>query len=267
MAPRRFSRTGERHLNPEAGLSVAGEPTDEACSLNAAMRLMIVHGIGDLIMPFVALKRLADDVRRRDASGPGCQLMTRRLALILWLLIGGTGVRAADLATLSAARWGMAATDLDRAFGDQLVRLPGRWDFGPFYADFTLPEIEVAGYAFRAFFQMERKTDRLGQILLERRGGKATPMVFDDVVRALSDHYGELAETSTGTRGIPTALRAIWRLPDLVVEASFFDFYTTGMFFEDPNTARNPLVPYYQRRRNNPRFLPRRALIRLHPPA
>jgi hypothetical protein len=196
--------------------------------------------------------------------------MARRLPviLILLLLIGWTGgVRAVGLDTLSAARWGMAAADLDRAFGKELVRLPGRWDFGPFYADLILPEVEVAGHPFRAFFQMERKTGGLGQILLERRSGKATPMVFDDVVRALSDRYGEMTETSAGMKGIPTSVRAIWRLPDLVVEASFFDFYTTGMFFEDPNTARNPLVPSYQRQRNNPRFLPRRALIRLHPPA
>jgi hypothetical protein len=173
----------------------------------------------------------------------------------------------ADLATLSAARWGMDAGELDRALGDSDTRLPGRWDFGRYYADSSVENVEVAGIPFRAFLQMDRKTGKLSQVLLERRGRQATPMVFEDIANALIGQFGEPAEnTNDGNAAVPSSVRLVWKLPDMTINASFFDFRTSAIFSEDPNVEPNPLVPYSERRRNNPRTLPRRALIRFNPP-
>jgi hypothetical protein len=184
------------------------------------------------------------------------------------ILLGSpAGARATDLETLMAAHWGMDAAGLDKALDSADQPLPGRWDFGRYYADRIVENVDVGGHAFRAFLQMDRGTDRLGQILLERRGRQAGPLVFEDIKQALTERFGEPEEDARqGDKALPTAIRVVWRMPELTVTASFFDFYTTGMFFEDPNSDRDPLTPYAERRRNNPRFLPRRALIRFNPP-
>ena len=194
--------------------------------------------------------------------------MSRLPAILTVLLLAATrGGLAADLDILREARWGMDAEALDEALGGADEPLPGRWDFGRYYAERIVEDVDVAGHRFRAFLQMDKATGRLGQILLERRGREATPMVFEDIADALTEQFGQPDESGPdGNKAVPTSVRLVWHLPDLTINASFFDFYTTGMFFEDPNTDRNPLVPYAERRRNNPRFLPRRALIRFGPP-
>ena len=174
---------------------------------------------------------------------------------------------ATDLATLSAVRWGMDADELDKALGSADSRLPGRWDFGRYYADTSVEDVEVAGLPFRAFLQMDRKSGKLAQILLERRGRQATPMVFEDIANALIGQFGQPDEDRRDDNiAVPASVRLIWKLPDMTINASFFDFRTSAIFSEDPNVEPNPLVPYSERRRNNPRTLPRRALIRLNPP-
>jgi hypothetical protein len=188
------------------------------------------------------------------------------LALAVALLLPATA-RGADLTVLSSARWGMNADELDKALGNAASRLPGRWDFGRYYADVSVEDVEVAGLPFRAFLQMDRQSGRLAQILLERRGRQASPMVFEDIADALTARFGEPAEERRdGSAAVPASVRLVWRLADMTINASFFDFRTSAIFSEDPNVRPNPLVPFAERQRNNPRFLPRRALIRFSPP-
>lgn len=189
------------------------------------------------------------------------------LAGVLLTLAAPAPAPAADLATLSAIRWGMDAAELDRALGDADSRLPGRWDFGRYYADSSVEDVEVAGLPFRAFLQMDRQSGKLAQVLLERRGQQATPMVFEDIANALIGQFGQPSENrSDGNAAVPSSVRLVWKLPDMKINASFFDFRTSAIFSEDPNVEPDPLVPYSERRRNNPRTLPRRALIRFNPP-
>jgi hypothetical protein len=189
------------------------------------------------------------------------------LALAAALLLPPATARGADLAVLSSARWGMNADELDKALGSAARRLPGRWDFGRYYADVSVEDVEVAGLPFRAFLQMDRQSGRLAQILLERRGWQASPMVFEDIADALTAQFGEPAEEMRdGSAAVPASVRLVWRLADMTINASFFDFRTSAIFSEDPNVRPNPLVPFAERQRNNPRFLPRRALIRFSPP-
>ena len=174
---------------------------------------------------------------------------------------------AADLETLGRVRWGMSPAEISEALGESANRLPGRWDFGRYFSETTVEDVEVGGIPFRAFLQIDRQTGGLGQILLERRGRQATPVVFDDIVQALTDRYGDPEDTARdGDIAVPSAVRIVWRLPDFTINASFFDFRTTGIVSENPNVDRDPLTPFSERQRNNPRFLPRRALIRFNPP-
>ncbi|WP_158045483.1 hypothetical protein [Skermanella pratensis] len=193
--------------------------------------------------------------------------MIARLAAAVLLASSLHSAPAADLDTLRSVRWGMSPAELSDALGRSANTLPGRWDFGRYYSETTVEHVEVGGIPFRAFLQIDRKTGGLGQILLERRGRQATPMVFDDIVQVLTDRFGEPEQTAReGDIAVPASLRIVWRLPDFTINASFFDFRTTGIVSENPNVDRDPLTPFSERQRNNPRFLPRRALIRFNPP-
>ena len=107
--------------------------------------------------------------------------------LAAFLLLAG-GLRAApdDLAGWRGGRWGMTQSQLAEVFGADLSRLPGRWDFASAYAEHAVFDVDFAGLGFTAFFQMNKVTGRLQQVLLERRAIQATPAAFDAVLSALA---------------------------------------------------------------------------------
>jgi hypothetical protein len=211
------------------------------------------------------------------ATSVNNKILTIFYRCFLALAVAATGLPAAatpppptGLEVLDRTRWGMDATELETALHGTVVRLPGRWDFGPLlYADLTIPAVTVAGYAFRAFLQMDRHDGRLLQIMLERRGNAATPMVFEKIVAALTSAFGKPDGPPRYDPRLPVAVDMTFHRNDDAVTASFFDQYTNGIFSQDPNIplSLNPLIPYYLRERNNPSFLPRRAIVRIHPAA
>lgn len=190
------------------------------------------------------------------------------LACILLLLLAAPLAAAPDdVSGWRAARWGMTAAELEAAFDGRLTRLPGRREYGGAYAELALLGVRVAGHRFDAYFQMGETSGRLQQVLLERARRWAGPRGFVELAEALRRRYGPPTRTcaDAGDGGRPTAAEAVWRFPTTTVHAVLLDFYTSGMAFDDPNVDPDPLTPFYRTRRNNPRFLPRRLLLRLHP--
>ena len=189
-----------------------------------------------------------------------------------WIVIGlllSAPVAAApsDVPGWSAARWGMTEAELKTAIPKGLTKLPGRWQYGKTYADYAVLGTRLGGLAFNAFFQMNNKTDRLEQVLLERRRPQATPAAFYRLLDALEEAYGPPTETceQAKTGGTPLRYALIWRFPTTTLRASFLDFSSTAVFHRDPNAPIDPLRSFRDDRRNNFRFVPRRILIRLHP--
>jgi hypothetical protein len=193
----------------------------------------------------------------------------RLFAIVLVLLLAAASAAAQprDIEGWRAARWGMTESELEGAFGAALVRLPGRWVYGGAYATRMIEQVPIGGRRFRAIFQMQAETDRLQQVLLERVRLPGQEAAFESTLAEFRRTYG----VPTGVCGIPRAgggplsLEFWWRFPTSTVHLTFLDFFTRGMFSTDPNVDPDPLAPWFERRRNNPRFLPRRALVRFHP--
>ena len=187
------------------------------------------------------------------------------LALVLLSVRGAA--QPEDVEGWKAARWNMTEAELEHAFGETLARLPGRWVYGNAYASRVLEDVVLGDQRFRAIFQMNVDSDRLQQVLLEplRRPGQEA--VFRSTLGKLRATYGRPKKSCTVPRagGGPLSVELWWRFETTTVHLTFFDFYTRAMTFEDPNIDPDPLTPYYKTRRNNPRFLPRRALVRFHP--
>ncbi len=192
------------------------------------------------------------------------------LLLIIPLALAIASVRGAaqpmDVEGWRAARWNMTEAELEHVFGENLGHLPGRWIYGNAYATRALEGIILGDQGFRAIFQMNVDSDRLQQVLLEplRRPGQEA--VFRSTLGELRATYGPPSKSCAIPRsgGGPLSVDLWWKFKTTTVHLTFFDFYTRAMAFEDPNVDPDPLKPYYKTRRNNPQFLPRRALVRFH---
>jgi hypothetical protein len=193
----------------------------------------------------------------------------RAAAALLTFLLSVAAESAAALEDLPGwrdTRWGMTEDEVDRALGDDATRLPGRWVYGGAYADLAVRDVEIAGLEFTAYLQMNAQTDRLQQVLLERRRTGALPAAFEQLVDGLVETLGppatDCAQAKTG--GQPLDYQLTWRFPTTTVHARFLDFSTTAVFSRDPEADLDPLVIERKVRRNLRRFMPRRILIRYH---
>src|SRR3546814_11230508 len=116
---------------------------------------------------------------------------------------------------------------------------------------------------------MNAATDRLQQVLLERRRTGALPGAFEQLIDAMEATYGppseECAQAKSG--GQPLDYRLTWRFPTTMLHAQFLDFSTTAVFSRDPQAEHDPLIIERTVRRNLRRFMPRRLLVRHPAPA
>ena len=194
----------------------------------------------------------------------------RRPAAVLCALLALPTYAAAtagdDVPGWAATRWGMTSAEIQAVLGDRVIRLPGRWLYGGAYAELAVADVQVGGLGFTAYLQMNAETQRLHQVLLERRRSGAVPVAFERVIDALEARYGppteDCAQAKSGGR--PLDYRITWRFASTTLHATFLDFSTTAVFSRDPQADHDPLIIERKVRRNLRRFLPRRILIRFH---
>jgi hypothetical protein len=179
----------------------------------------------------------------------------------------GRAAEQAEVAGWPGVRWGMTTPELDVALKGRIRVLRGRLDYGASYAERAVYDVKLGAEPFTAFFQMDRDTDRLRQILLDLRRPRVSIKGYNDVLLALRGRYGPPTARcfDLDDRDTPRSADVVWRLPASTVRAVFFDFYTTSILFETANADVDPLETYYSIRRINARFLPRRILVRESP--
>lgn len=206
---------------------------------------------------------------RPGIADPGRRRVRTKLAVGAVLLGLSPQAVAADVAGWREASWSMTAGELRRAFGEALTELPGRRIYKDAYAELAILGTEFLGVDFDVYFQMNVKTDRLQQVLLETGRRRAGPEAFATLQQRLRARHGKETRLCLDrlSAGAPAGAEAVWRFATTTIHAVFMDFYTRGMVFEDPNRDRDPLVPSFRTQRNNPRFLPRRIILRYHPTA
>lgn len=193
---------------------------------------------------------------------------SRLFALCLFgaTLVAGRAAAPDDLAGWQGLRWGMTSAEIREALGDRVTALPGRWLYGNAYAELAVEDVKIGGLAFTAYLQMNAGTDRLQQVLLERRRTGAVPAAFEAALDELTERLGppsdDCAQAKRG--GEPLDYQITWRFPSTTVHAKFVDFSTTAVFSRDPEAEIDPLVIERKVRRNIRRFMPRRILVRFH---
>jgi len=174
--------------------------------------------------------------------------------------------RPADVDGWEATRWGMGQDAALRILGDAARDLDPPLAFGGGPARLFVGEATLGGVTLPAYLQMHPETGGLRQVLMELRPPRVTPRALADLGRYLTDRYGDPDDACDAPRaaGAPRTVDWTWRFPTTTIHLVYLDFNTPSIAYEDPNVDRDPLTPYVETRRNNPRFLPRRVLVRLH---
>lgn len=190
------------------------------------------------------------------------------LGLMVSLFSAGPPARALpdDVPGWDAARWGMTRAQLEQVLGERAAVLSNRWLYGGAYAELLVPDVALAGIDFTAFLQMDSESDRLRQVLLERRRVGATPDAFERLAALMEARYGAPSQVCAQAKsgGRPLDYQMIWRFATTTIHLKFLDFSTTAVFSRDPQAGIDPLVNERDIRRNPRRFLPRRILLRFH---
>jgi hypothetical protein len=158
-------------------------------------------------------------------------LTRRRFGLALTSAAAAPAAFAAappsDLAGWGETRWGMTGGELAHLLGSRRAHLAAPLDYKEFVVRDTVPGLRLAGRPFVALLQLDRRTERLAQVLLRYRGD--FPMLSDFVaVRdLLAKDLGPPAErrVETDDRGsIPSFwIEAGWTFPTTAVVLALVD--------------------------------------------
>jgi hypothetical protein len=192
------------------------------------------------------------------------------IAIAIALVLAGLCLPASaaprDLPGVGTLRWTMSTQEVLAALPAGAERLDPPWDFGRMKAPARVPETEVSGLTFTAMLQIEAASDRLLQVMLERREQQATPADFEQLRANLERDYGpptRICETRRPS-GDSESVNLVWRFPTTTVDLSYLDYRTTGILYQKSELVPDPMVPSLQKRQVSRRSLPRRLVLRFH---
>jgi len=163
----------------------------------------------------------------------------RVVSVFVGLLLATAGWHAACAkgeisALIAQVHWGETSQELLRHFGGAAVQLPRSLDFGDSYADVVLTKETLGGVPVVTFFQMDKKTEGLKRIQLERPRHGVNPPAYRGITAALEADFGkpdqicEIPIRPAG--GYQAAAEEKWVRENTVISAIFRD--TTLQAFE-----------------------------------
>jgi hypothetical protein len=118
----------------------------------------------------------------------------RRLisGLVLFVLLAAPPAAAGGIVPgWQKTHWGETSGELLRTFGARATPLPWRLDFGDAYTDVVLRRETIGGVPVIVFFQMDKRTEGLKRIQIERPRHGVNPPAARDMLSAIEAAYGE----------------------------------------------------------------------------
>jgi hypothetical protein len=148
---------------------------------------------------------------------------------LLFILASDCFPQQRDVFGWEGARWGMSEAELFKAFNSRLKKLPKRMEFFAQYADYAIPEFKIEGQSFTVFFQMDKSTNKLSQVLVRLNEQMALiprEELFNRLASSLSREYGKPTgqkdERYTFKRKYKRIeLERAWKFPATTVELGY----------------------------------------------
>jgi hypothetical protein len=164
--------------------------------------------------------------RKRFDAWPSL-LRWAAVALLCLFPAANAAAAAEELAGWESARWGMTRAELATAFGDRVTALARPLDYGKFVARDMIREVRIAGRPFVALLQLDRRSDRLAQVLLRFPGRFPTFADYRAVRLALEAELGSPArvrpETDYSGTFAAASIEVDWRLAKTHVRLRYTD--------------------------------------------
>ena len=142
------------------------------------------------------------------------------------LLLSGVTCRAQqrDVLGWENSRWGMSETNLVNTFGSRLTKLPEPKSFLNLDTN-HVATLELAGEPFTVFFQMNKRTNTLSQVLVrlnEMESRLPREELFNKLDSQLTRQYGSATSRSNERNFISTIksvyLSRTWKFPTTTLE-------------------------------------------------
>jgi hypothetical protein len=151
------------------------------------------------------------------------------------LALSGPAFAATGIADIwHQTHWGESSAALRQQFGAEVKELPRALDFGDSYADLVLPHQLVGGIPMVVFFQMDKATQGLKRIQLERPRHGVNPPAFRAILASLRSDFGAPDQVCAipvrPAGGYQAAAEELWLRNGAAVSAIFRD--TTLQAFE-----------------------------------
>lgn len=134
-----------------------------------------------------------------------------------------------DVPGWESARWGMSEAELLKVFHSRLKKLPARMEFHAQYVDYVIPEFKLEGEPFTVFFQMDKNTNKLTQVLVrlnEQVSRLPREEIFNSLATFLIREYGEPGNKRDDRYSISDKYKGIdlnrtWKFRTTTVELAY----------------------------------------------
>jgi len=122
-----------------------------------------------------------------------------------------------DLEGWQDTRWGMTERELVAAINSAELLHIHREDYLSHYADYSLPNLDVAGFYFDVTFQMDKNSNRLSQVLIKHDADPHTKptKAFSSALKLLTEKLGKPERAGTSDE-------FVWKFPTTTVCLSVY---------------------------------------------
>ena len=189
-------------------------------------------------------------------------------------LVGLAGAARADgldpVLDAFGATWGQSVEQVRAALPADLHprRLDRPLDYGPLVAPLVMSDYRLAGSRFFVYFQFDRASGGLRQILLQRRRADGEVVAYETLLGEMLERRGPPAEHCARDRRAAVRREGSrWTDARSTVRLVLFDYRVPGIITEGEPVIDDPLVPWYKREALDVAQLPVRVLLRITAPS
>ena len=188
------------------------------------------------------------------------------------LFAGAAGAQAEvdeNLARVLAGfglQWGQSVAEVQKNASVTPRLLDRPLDYGKLMAPLVISNLPLQGSQFHVFFQFERKSGQLKQILVQRRRADGEQAAFEHLEASIKTQLGEPVETCRSPGHAVRRKAERWTTEQIGLRLVFFDYRAPGIITEGEPLTEDPTVPWYKRESLNVAALPVRLLLRITSP-
>jgi len=138
--------------------------------------------------------------------------------LALWVVPCSSQVQ--DVLGWQDSRWEMSTAEIQAIFKSNVTKLPKREDFGTVYVDYAILNYDIEGGKYTVFFQMDKKTEKLSQVLIRSDNKLPSELYFNKLESLLISKYGSPGYKNDDRKPV-ISLDRQWTFSTTTIELSY----------------------------------------------